>query len=235
MIIVINFICILIVVTLYLLGLKSLAFLLFVVFFIVIFSIGIGFSLNFLLNYLQKDYKKNNISFKNNNLIILLCNGVQNINETLEPSFLSYSRIFRAVDAYNLCLKNNANCKIIVSGYESDTYLESLLKVGVDKKDILIENKSRNTFENAKFTKEIINNNKFDNIILVSSSIHLKRAELYFNHFKINVNPCRGDYFQAKKGYIPKAYNFALMDFVIHEYMGIIRYRIDNLLGVNKN
>lgn len=64
---------------------------------------------------------------------------------------------------------------------ETPALKELALQLKVNEKDLLIEAASRNTFENAKFTVEILND-QFDNpsVLLVTSASHMKRAAACF-------------------------------------------------------
>jgi len=52
--------------------------------------------------------------------------------------------------------------------------------LGITGKSILLEDKSRNTEEDAKYTKEIIEKYKYKSLILVTSPYHSKRAFTIF-------------------------------------------------------
>ena len=52
--------------------------------------------------------------------------------------------------------------------------------LGVQSKNILLEDRSRSTEEDAKFTKEILDKNGYKSIILVTSPYHSKRASIIF-------------------------------------------------------
>jgi uncharacterized SAM-binding protein YcdF (DUF218 family) len=52
--------------------------------------------------------------------------------------------------------------------------------LGISGKVILLEDKSRSTEEDAKFTKKILNKNGYKSIILVTSPYHSKRADKIF-------------------------------------------------------
>ena len=45
--------------------------------------------------------------------------------------------------------------------------------------------------------------------------------------------PVRADDLQATASPLPMAYNFALMDYALHEWIGIARYHVYNALGWN--
>jgi len=57
---------------------------------------------------------------------------------------------------------------------------EQAESLGIPGKKILLEDKSRSTEEDALYTKEILQQNGFKSIILVTSPYHSKRASLIF-------------------------------------------------------
>src|SRR3989344_964981 len=73
--------------------------------------------------------------------------------------------------------------KLIFSGAASEgptsnakAWKTAAIKDGVPEADIITEEKATNTYENALFTKDIILDNRFKQIILVSSPYHQRRA-----------------------------------------------------------
>lgn len=50
------------------------------------------------------------------------------------------------------------------------------LDMGVDESDILVDDKSNNTFENVENSFKLINNEKIDKIAIITSEFHLKRC-----------------------------------------------------------
>ena len=97
-----------------------------------------------------------------------------------------YKRVDAALDLYNKKVVN----KILLSGgvgilsknrtkKEAIVMKEYLLSKGVIEKDIFVESESKNTVSNMKNSLEIINElfNKKINIILVTSSFHMKRSK----------------------------------------------------------
>jgi uncharacterized SAM-binding protein YcdF (DUF218 family) len=63
--------------------------------------------------------------------------------------------------------------------------------------------------------------------------MHLPRATLYFHHFGIPVLPVRADYTSADFSVIPTSGNLLLTDVLLHEYVGVLRYRIYEAMGWN--
>lgn len=57
---------------------------------------------------------------------------------------------------------------------------EHALYLGVPKKDILLEDRSTSTEEDARFTREILRQHGYTSLILVTSPYHSKRADKIF-------------------------------------------------------
>ena len=80
------------------------------------------------------------------------------------------------------------------SGAEAKIARRVLLSLGVPEKDILVETRSINTTQNARFSSEIIEEKGFRRPILVTSAFHMKRAVLNFERAGIDVVPYPTDY-----------------------------------------
>ncbi|MEZ9837591.1 YdcF family protein [Vibrio sp. 10N.261.52.C11] len=206
--------------------------------------IGSGLIPRYLLNDLQADYEnKPDIQWSDNNAIVLLGAGTQLIKSTqeFEPAFFSFGRISETASQYKDCSKTQTTCKVIISGgdaqnngvAEAEVYQQQLLRLGVPMGDIIQEPNSVNTWKNAQLTSDLMKHHKFDNIVLVSSGLHIRRSELYFNHFGLNVIPVRADYMAAQISWLPLWYNFAVTDFALHEQIGFARYNSYNFMGWN--
>jgi uncharacterized SAM-binding protein YcdF (DUF218 family) len=206
-------------------------------------GIGTGLIPAIFLDQLQKPFLNlPKPQWKNNNAIILLGVGVIKLpSKAIHPTIMAYSRINEAARLYFDCIKSHNRCKVIISGgdvhnvgnTEAAIYRSVLNELGVNHSDIILESKSLNTYQNAEFTSRLLQTNRFDEIFLVTSAIHLKRALLYFAHFGIIAKPAVADYLTSQIGILPLGYNFAMMDFATHEYMGILRFHIYNFLGWN--
>jgi len=95
--------------------------------------------------------------------------------------------------------------KIIMSGgsgalinndtKEADFVKGELIASGVAEKDIIIENQSRNTYENAIFSKRILDSLKLSSpYILLTSATHMPRSIKIFKKAAIPVLPFPCDY-----------------------------------------
>jgi uncharacterized SAM-binding protein YcdF (DUF218 family) len=207
--------------------------------------IGNGFLPAYLLHNLQFPYSQTSpIHWEKTNIIILLGAGTSKDprSNEIKPSILAFSRISQTAIIYRECKNTNTSCHILISGgdplnngkSEAKTYQENLLSLGVNSKDIRLETQSKNTFQNARFSSYFLKKHYNAQILLVSSGLVLKRALLYFYFFNIYPKPIASDFITIPMAKYPLGYNFAMNDFAIHEYIGILRFYIYNFLGWNK-
>lgn len=211
---------------------------------VIFLSIGSGLPLSYLLSHLESPYiKQAPIHWLKRNAIVLLGAGTVKLPKSniVQPTVLAYSRIIMAAELYRSCKDSKQTCIIVVSGGdalktgmpEAIVYRNTLLDLGISQADLLLEPNSLNTFRNAELASPLLKQGKFDQVLLVTSGIHLKRALLYFSHFGIKAIPIASDYLAAQFSLLPLAYNFTITDYAIHEYTGIARFHLYNLLGWN--
>ena len=161
--------------------------------------------------------------------------------ETL-PGWLAYSRIERASELYLAATATGALCRIILTGDDSSgagvakerVYVQRLRALGVRAADIQVEGKGQNTYRQAELTNEILKNERYDFIFMVTSGLHMKRALRYFLHFGVRAVPVASDYITAKITLLPLGSNFAIVDIALHQYVGLMRLRVYNALGWNR-
>ena len=99
-------------------------------------------------------------------------------------------------------LYNRLHVPIIVSGGQvyADSGREAviakrmLLSLGVPENDILVEDQSLSTRQNAKFSQEILKKNMLVKPILVTSAFHMERSVLNFQKENVVVQPFPTDY-----------------------------------------
>ena len=101
------------------------------------------------------------------------------------------------------------------------------------KDDLLIETKSRNTYENAVETFNVLKKNKFFNkkTVLVTSGLHMRRARATFLKAGIYCSVFSTDnYTQTPRSYtigqflIPNVDNFNLWHSLLKEIVGYFFY-----------
>lgn len=128
----------------------------------------------------------------------IVLGGMANFDDELKRIKFSEAvdRLLQAIRLY----KTGHIEKIIISGgsgsilypemIESEIIRTYLIEIGIPKSDILIENKSKNTRQNAIFTAELLKRkNNHDTCLLISSSIHIRRAVGCFEKAGIKTLP----------------------------------------------
>ncbi len=146
------------------------------------------------------------------------------------------ANILRGSEVLRISHLKNQEVKIIISG--TDPLLptsEEALGVkrffasrGLEEKNIIIEGRSRNTWENIRNVKEIIGENPF---FLVTSAYHMERAIREFEKVGANPIPAPTDFKIKTEKYnvldfLPDSQNLRKSDLAIHEYLGILWYSV---------
>jgi len=108
--------------------------------------------------------------------------------------------------------------------------------MGVPDKDIIVESESRNTLENATFTKEILNKKAVGkNVLLITSAIHMPRSKYIFNKMGMIVDIYPVDFkvrrheevsFDITNYVFPKIGALEGWDALIHEWVGLMMAKL---------
>jgi uncharacterized SAM-binding protein YcdF (DUF218 family) len=159
----------------------------------------------------------------------------------LEPPVFAYGRLAHAAILYRECKTSGRQCLVLVTGgdpqkhgsAEAQVYAATLRQLGVPDVDLQVEPRSMTTWQNAQFTRPMLLTYAPQRLLLLTSGFHVRRSLLYFAHFGMNPEPVRGDEINATTPSWPDAWNIALCDVVLHEYVGIARYHVYNMLGWN--
>jgi uncharacterized SAM-binding protein YcdF (DUF218 family) len=156
-------------------------------------SIFLIFSNPFILGSLIRNWedKATKIDEIGNYDIGVVLSGMMEYNRDVDRLTVrrGSDRIWQAITLY----KKGKIKKILISGdsgylvkdglHEADQLKTLLLIWGIPNDDIIIENSSRNTHENALFTKKLIQKDfKNSYLLLITSSLHMKRASDCFRH-----------------------------------------------------
>jgi len=107
-----------------------------------------------------------------------------------------------------------------------------LVDLGVPSNKILVEEKSRDTIENARFSKKIMELKGFKKPILVTSAFHMRRAIEAFRKAGLEVIPVPSSFYTAPElptiweDWFPSSGALEMTATVIHEYIGLIFYTL---------
>ncbi|WP_228878142.1 YdcF family protein [Paraburkholderia saeva] len=179
-------------------------------------------------------------TFSGRAAIVMLGSGTEyDANGRLIPKRDAIARIEKTAAIYADCTRVAARCDVIVSGgnpqrheaTEADTYLPWLLARGVARNDVVLENRSLTTYENAKRVVSILQREHYDSTILVTSAHQMPRALLDFHRFGCFPQPVISNTRRAHVGVLPRYINLVNADIALHELIGIAQFRVYHAIG----
>ena len=135
--------------------------------------------------------------------------------------------------------------KLLIAGGSGDLFDRSrseagelrifALEFGLSDEQVLVEEKSRNTYENAVKAAEIIRAGRYHDVVLITSALHMYRATAAFH--KQGLFPALYPVdFQSSGGKVrlfdlfPSAETLTTTTDVIHELVGVVMYRLQGYI-----
>jgi len=167
---------------------------------------------------------------------VLLGGGVLHDATTGETQLSTNSlrRVFRVVELYR-----DHPLPIIVSGKNPDgvsganvcdVMAHLLERLGIPSADIVVENRSENTWENARESVVLMHQRGWNSPRIVTSASHLRRADLAFRHWKVVPELVGCDYGQDRfsltwRLMVPSSRALSTLEEAAHELLGLLYYR----------
>ena len=172
-------------------------------------------------------------------VIVVLGGGIQLPDEIRKHAVLGKSTMYRCLHAYSLY--QTSPRPVLLSGGRVDahrlgpTLAEAmrsfLLQLGVPQQHLILENKSRSTYENAVYSAAILRRRQLTKVVLVTDATHLDRSLACFAAQGIDASPsgCR---YRATKfrwspfSFLPNPTAAQGNQDVFHEWVGTFWYRL---------
>ena len=172
-------------------------------------------------------------------IVMLGCGTYHDDNHKLVPKRDALARIATSAGIYSACKRTGAICEVILSGgnpqrheaSEADNYLPYLLQKQVPRADIILENRSLTTYENARDVTTVLQQLHYDSLILVTSAYQMPRALLDFHRFGLTPEPVIANTLQIRTGLLPRYENFVNAEIALHELVGIAQFHVYRWLG----
>ncbi|SJZ30604.1 YdcF family protein [Selenihalanaerobacter shriftii] len=123
----------------------------------------------------------------------------------------------------------------VVPGAKSGSVAETMKKVlkdwGVADNQIITENESKNTWQNAVNTSALLKDLDYEKIILVTSATHMKRSMYSFKkNWKSELKPAPADYILDRDisilDFLPNKESLDNSLTALHEWVGLLWYLI---------
>lgn len=123
---------------------------------------------------------------------------------------------------------------------EAESMATILELMGIPREVMLLESRSLNTYENAVYTKEILERNNIKQILLVTSAAHMPRSLAIFKKQGINAIPAPADFMISDRNLIESQFSLEsrILSFfpnpeslhrttqALKEYIGTFTYRL---------
>ncbi len=132
-------------------------------------------------------------------------------------------------------LISGGNSRLLPTDFRESDWVASQLKdFNIPDSNILIENNSRNSIENALFTKKLLDSVHLKPpYILVTSAFHMRRAEYIYKKMGVDVIPFPCNYIAGKgktdiDDFIPSISTLSTWFYYIKEVVGYVVYTFKN-------
>ncbi|MEA1951369.1 MAG: YdcF family protein, partial [Planctomycetota bacterium] len=114
---------------------------------------------------------------------------------------------------------------------EAELMRDFLLRLGVAQSDMIVEDCSLSTYENAVQSAKILREREVERIALVTDAAHIYRASRCFDRQGLDVVPAACNFRAVKLKwspllFIPNAGSARNLRIAIHEWQGIIWYKL---------
>lgn len=182
----------------------------------------------------------NATSFGPRTAIVMLGGGIDVMDDgSLAPQHDVYARIRLSAALHQRCVAAGGLCKVIVSGgnpqhhaaSEADTYAPWLLRAGITRDDLILENTSLTTWQNARNVAPIVHAQRADTLFVVTSSYHMARAMLDFGRFGMHPVAAISEVRHVRLGLWPRRGNLRSAETALHELIGIAQFHVYVMLG----
>ncbi|PWN07792.1 YdcF family protein [Rhodohalobacter mucosus] len=184
-----------------------------------------------LINFLEDQYSPVIISDLDNREAeyhIVILGGGHGIDENLPAnSKLSLNALGRLNEGIRLHRKL-PNSKLVLSGFSASggtTQAEMLQKtahlLGVRTEDTILQNEPANTRQEAEFYSRRFGNR--NEVIVVTSASHMKRAVMLFRHYGIDPTPSPTN-FRLKGSWKTKWFGFPSIQNIVYMRLGIYEF-----------
>jgi uncharacterized SAM-binding protein YcdF (DUF218 family) len=106
-----------------------------------------------------------------------------------------------------------------------------LVKMGVKPADVVLEESSQTTYENAAECRPLLERRNIHRIVLVTEALHMRRAYDCFQKqgFEVVPSPCRfnaTEFTWDVNRFLPDARSPQTCKRVFHEWLGVIWYAV---------
>ncbi len=202
---------------------------------ILAWACGSGWFAGPLLNLAQQGFDQTiTPDFAPKTDIVLMGGGTDREGTGLIPKADSIPRIAAAAKLYRECRASGASCRLILSGgdpqnhgqAEADNYAPYVLAQGVAPGDLIRENQSLNTYQNARNVAAILGDAHDSDLIVITSAYHMRRSLAAFDAFGYRPQAYVSDVRHNSVTLLPRFRSFENSELAAHELVGMARFEV---------
>jgi len=211
---------------------KRYAYFLFILFYLV----STPALINRLFYYLEHLEKPTALAAHYDGVIVL--SGMTDLNKSSGEDVEFTQAVDRILAGVRLVRHGTADYLIISGGdgglvrknrSEARVLYEFAKRMGIHSDRIIIEAHSRNTYENALNTAELVKKHKLEKLLLVTSAFHMYRSRGCFRNAGLQVDVYPVDFYAGKmfedfRAFLPSSHALVKTQLFIHEAVGILVY-----------
>jgi len=169
---------------------------------------------------------------------VILLGGVVDHRPSATAPRPSYNdNVERLLVTFDLLRENRARYAIVTGGkafaddpiVEARVLADQLVAWGIPRERLLVEERARNTRENAVFTQRVARERGLRSLVVVTSAFHMSRALATFREVNLDVRALPVDYRSYTTGpvnLLPNAQALAESTHTLRELFGQLVYRV---------
>ena len=176
-------------------------------------------------------------ALRDTDAIVVLAGGVRDADELRPEAVLAEGSLVRTLCAARLYHAGPARPMIVAGGSATGPPAPGplmaglLVELGVPEEDVIVEDQSRNTFENARESVRLLRERGLTRPALVTEAVHLPRSVRSFHAQGMQVVPAGCNYRASQFGgdlmwLLPNAGAASLVRVALHEWIGIMWYSL---------
>jgi uncharacterized SAM-binding protein YcdF (DUF218 family) len=199
--------------------------------FLLLYGLSISPVSSALIAPLERDFQPVNAKRVKADVIVVLGGGTRDrswLGLKPEPGEESLKRVVESVALYKalhipVLLTGGTGDVVQPHLSDADAMARAAMDLNILEKDILIENKSRNTLESARAVKDML---KGSRIVLVTSAYHMKRSVALFRKQGFEVVPAPAGFRSGRRpftvfSFIPNAESLSSSSLALAEHLSL--------------
>ncbi|GAC1584340.1 MAG: YdcF family protein [Ginsengibacter sp.] len=148
--------------------------------------------------------------------------------------FLEGLKLFASKKVNRILITSGNGHLLPTSFREADWIKTQMNTFGIADSVVIIENKSRNSIENAVFSKRILDSLHLHSpFVLITSAYHMRRSKYIFEKNGVSVIPFPCNYIAGRQAFsfkqlIPESSVMQGWNLYIKEFIGLLAYKLKN-------